>query len=110
MEVLVGYQAQRFYIEQSFREAKQNIGMYEYQVRGWLAWNHHIALSMMALAFLSMEKMNNQEQHPLLTYRDIRDGIIDNFIQEEQRKSFEEKLKERHRKRQQDINRFYKKT
>lgn len=108
-ETLVGYQAQRFYIEQSFREAKQNIGMCDYQVRGWLAWNHHIALSMMALAFLSMEKMAHQEQLPLLSYRDIRDAIIDNLIQEEIKKSFEEKLLDRHRKRQQDINRFYKK-
>lgn len=108
-ETLVGYQAQRFYIEQSFREAKQNIGMCDYQVRGWLGWNHHIALSMMALAFLSMEKMEHQEQLPLLSYRDIRDAIIDNLIQEETKKSFEEKLLDRHRKRQQDINRFYKK-
>jgi len=109
-ETLVGYQAQRFYIEQSFREAKQNIGMCDYQVRGWLAWNHHIALSMMALAFLSMEKMAHQEELPLLSYRDIRDAIIDNLIQEEAKKSFAEKLYERHRKRQQDINRFYEKT
>jgi hypothetical protein len=36
LEVLVGYQAQRYYIEQSFSEAKQNIGMCDYQVRGWL--------------------------------------------------------------------------
>jgi SRSO17 transposase len=110
LEVLVGYQAQRYYIEQSFREAKQNIGMCDYQVRGWLAWNHHIALSMMALAFLSMEKMAHQEQLPLLSYRDIRDAIIENFIQEEKRKNFEEKLLERHLRRQKDINRYYKKT
>jgi SRSO17 transposase len=109
-ETLVGYQAQRFYIEQSFRKAKQNIGMCEYQVRGWLAWNHHIALSMLALAFLSIQKMEHQEQLPLLSYRDIRDAIIENFMQEEVRKSFEEKLYLRHRQRQKDINRFYKKT
>jgi SRSO17 transposase len=110
LETLVGYQAQRFYIEQSFKEAKQNIGMCDYQVRGWLAWNHHIALSMMALAFLSMEKMEHQEELPLLTYRDVRDAIIDNLMQEEVKKSFEEKLYIRHYKRQKDINRFYKKT
>lgn len=105
--VLAGYQAQRFYIEQSFREAKQNIGMCEYQVRGWLAWHHHMAMSIMALAFLSMEKMNNQKALPLLSYRDIRDAIIDNYIQEEYQKPFEEKLRIRHQKRQQDINRYY---
>jgi SRSO17 transposase len=110
LELLAEYQSQRFYIEQSFREAKQNIGMCDYQVRGWLAWGHHIALSMMALAFLTIEKKEQKEQFPILSYRDIRDAIIENFIIEEKRKSFEEKLLIRHQKRQQDINRFYKKT
>jgi SRSO17 transposase len=40
--------------------------MCEYQVRGWLAWNHHIALSIMALAFFTMEKINNKAKMPLL--------------------------------------------
>lgn len=108
-EVLVEYQSQRYYIEQSFREAKQNIGMCDYQVRGWLAWHHHIALSMMALAFFTMEKMEHENNLPLLSYRDIRDAIIDNYIKEEEQLPFEEKLARRHQSRQRDINRYYKK-
>jgi len=81
--------------------------MYDYQVREWLAWNHHIALSIMALAFFTMEKKEHVEELPLLSYRDIRDAIIDNFIQEQEPLPFEEKLATRHRKRQSDINRYY---
>jgi hypothetical protein len=45
---------------------------------------------MMALAFLSMEKMAYQEQLPLISYRDIRYAIIENFVQKEKtfKKSF----------------------
>jgi SRSO17 transposase len=38
---MVKMQAQRYFIERSFQENKQDIGMSEYQVRGWLAWHHH---------------------------------------------------------------------
>jgi SRSO17 transposase len=37
--------------DDAFREAKQELGMTDYQIRGWLAWHHHIALVMMAMAF-----------------------------------------------------------
>ena len=107
---LAEYQCTRFYIEQSFREAKQNIGMCEYQVRGWLAWHHHIALSIMALAFFTMEKLENNENMPLLSYRDIRDMIIANYLEEIEPLPIEEKIAQRHLKRQRDINRFYNKT
>jgi len=83
--------------------------MCDYQVRGWLAWNHHIALSLMALAFFTMEKKEHEAELPLLSYRDIRDAIIDNFIQEQKPLPFEEKMAIRHRQRQSDINRHYRK-
>jgi SRSO17 transposase len=108
LEYLAQCQSQRFYIEQSFKEAKQNIGMYEYQVRGWLAWHHHIALSMMALAFLSMEKKENEETLPLLSYRDIRDAIIEQCMDMYLTISVNEKIAKRHMKKQKDVNRYYK--
>ena len=105
---LAEYQSTRYYIEQSFREAKQNIGMCDYQVRGWLAWNHHIALSIMALAFLTMEKLEHQNEMPLLSYRDIRDMIIVDYLEELKPLSIAVKIERRHQKRQKDINRYYK--
>lgn len=38
LQELTQMQAQRSYIERAFQECKQDIGMSEYQVRGWLAW------------------------------------------------------------------------
>ncbi len=38
---------QRYFIESAFEDAKQEAGMSQYQVRGWLAWHHHMALVML---------------------------------------------------------------
>ena len=45
-------QAQRFFIEHSFREAKSECGMADYQVRRWDTWHHHMALVMLGTLFL----------------------------------------------------------
>ena len=41
-------QAQRYFVERGFEDAKQEAGMSQYQLRGWLAWHHHIALVMLS--------------------------------------------------------------
>lgn len=43
----------RYQIEQCFEEAKDDVGLDQYEVRTWLAWHRHITLSMMALAWLA---------------------------------------------------------
>ncbi|MFM7430108.1 MAG: transposase [Flammeovirgaceae bacterium] len=50
-------QGQRYFVEQAFREAKQELGMDQYQVRGYGAWHKHMALLMMAQLFLQKEKV-----------------------------------------------------
>ena len=63
----------------------------------------------MSLAFLTMEKLENKDNIPLLSYRDIRDMIIDNFIEEIEPLPVQEKIARRYWKRQKDINGHYKK-
>jgi len=41
---LVTMQASRYFIERALEDAKSACGMAQYQVRGWLAWHHHMAL------------------------------------------------------------------
>lgn len=53
---LAQVQAQRYFVERSFQEAKQQAGMSDYQVRGWLAWHHHMAMVMMSMYFVLSEK------------------------------------------------------
>jgi hypothetical protein len=37
--------AKRFWVERTFEDAKGSVGMANYQVRGWLAWHHHMAMA-----------------------------------------------------------------
>jgi SRSO17 transposase len=45
-------------IERNFRDAKSEVGMADYQTRGWLAWQHHMSLVMLAMLFLLQERMH----------------------------------------------------
>lgn len=50
-------QSQRYFIERSFQELKQQIGLNEYQVRSYNGWHRHMFMCMLALQFIQMEKM-----------------------------------------------------
>ena len=45
-------------VERNFRDIKSEVGMADYQTRGWLAWHHHMALVMLAMLFLTQERMH----------------------------------------------------
>jgi hypothetical protein len=49
--------SQRYFIERSFQDMKQQLGLNEYQVRGYAGWHRHMAMCMMGLLFIQMEKM-----------------------------------------------------
>jgi len=42
-ERLAFIQAQRFWIERSFQDAKSELGLADYELRGWTGWHHHLA-------------------------------------------------------------------
>jgi SRSO17 transposase len=71
LERLVFMQRQRFWIERCFEDAKSESGLADYQVRGWRAWHHHMALVLMAMLFMLEEKLFNRESYPLLSCSDI---------------------------------------
>lgn len=71
VERLVQMQRQRFWIERSFEDGKSESGLADYQVRGWRAWHHHMALVMMAMLFMLEEKLCHKQSHPLLSCSDI---------------------------------------
>jgi SRSO17 transposase len=68
---LARVQAQRFFIEHSFREAKSECGMADYQVRRWDAWHHHMALVMLGTLFLVKPKKAGRQQWPMLSFNDL---------------------------------------
>jgi SRSO17 transposase len=79
LERLVQMQRQRFWIERSFEDAKSESGLADYQVRGWLAWHHHMALVMMAMLFMLEEKLLHKQSHPLLSCSDI-EALLAHFL------------------------------
>lgn len=68
----LGYmQTQRYWIERAFQDAKSELGMADYEVRGWPGWHHHMAMVCLALLFTVQEREALQQELPLLTVRDI---------------------------------------
>jgi SRSO17 transposase len=68
---LVRVQAQRYFIEHSFREAKGECGLADYQVRRWDAWHHHMSLVMLATLFLVKQKIQGRQQWPACCHSTI---------------------------------------
>lgn len=68
---LARLQAQRFFIEHSFRETKSECGLADYQVRRWDAWHHHMALVMLGALFLVKEKITARAHAPMLSLNDL---------------------------------------
>jgi SRSO17 transposase len=64
-------QAARFWIEHALREAKDCLGMAQYQVRKWNGWHHHMALVMLAMSFLLKEQLAHRVAVKDLTLSDL---------------------------------------
>jgi SRSO17 transposase len=108
-QTIVYMQAQRFFVEHSFKEQKQILGMDQFQTRKWLSWHHQIALNMMVGCFMLKEKLLNQDEIPILSARDIMDFLFFKFYKEMTEERLLKELKERHIKRQYDIDLCYSK-
>jgi SRSO17 transposase len=102
---LAQMQAQRFWIERAFQDAKSHVGMADYQARTWQSWHRHMALVMMAMQFMLETRINNAELLPLLSCYDIQ--ILIATTMPDRRSDSDEvirQLHERHRKRQASID------
>lgn len=108
-EALAQMQSQRFFIEHSFKEAKQILGLDHFQTRKWLSWHHQVALNYMVSSFLLKEKILNKEEIPILSARDIMDFLHFKFYKKMTEEQMLKQLKQRHKKRLIDINASYSK-
>ncbi|HZJ79796.1 MAG TPA: hypothetical protein VFC69_04380 [Dysgonamonadaceae bacterium] len=80
-----------------------------YQVTGWLAWQHHMVLVMMASLYILTLKLENQNEMPLLSVRDARLLVIAiAFGTPKEVDLCMKHIHKRHRQRQADIDRYYK--
>lgn len=71
LQRLAYMQAQRYFVERAFRDAKQELGMDQYQVRGYAAWHKHMALVMMAQLFIQQEKVIIDSKQVAVTTQDV---------------------------------------
>jgi SRSO17 transposase len=104
---LLYMQMQRFWVEQSVKDAKSELGMAEYQVRTWRAWHHHMTLTMLALLFMLQQKLSHQEDSPLLSCSDIRFILAHTLPQKVVSKDdVLDMIEQRHHRRQYDLDRY----
>lgn len=52
----------RWCVEQDFQCGKGECGLDEYETRGWTGWHHHTALSLLALWFLTLQRVRLGEK------------------------------------------------
>lgn len=66
----------RHFVERSFQDAKSQLGLADYQVRGWRGWHHHVALVMLAMLFQLRERMLHADVAPLLSCADVVELLV----------------------------------
>jgi len=94
-------QAQRFWVERAFQDAKSHMGLGHYQARKWLSWHRHMALVMMAQQFMLEERMINAQTYPLLSCYDIQIMLCHTLpASHMDQQTIKALMKERHRRRQ----------
>jgi SRSO17 transposase len=99
-------QAQRYWIERGFQDAKSQLGMAQYEVRGWIGWHHHQALVCLAQLFLLKQRVLLNAALPLLSARDLVE-LLAIYLPRRPRSETEvvRQLQQRHAARQRDIDR-----
>ena len=56
--------SQRYFVERSIQDAKSELGMDEFQAIKYRAWEHHLALTIVASWFIAETRLDWEEEHP----------------------------------------------
>jgi SRSO17 transposase len=96
--------SQRYWVERSFDNAKNELGMSDYQIRKWQSWHTHHAIIMLASLLITTKMIESKEQIPLLSFKDARILVVTQIyttqIEMEQKIT---QMQKRHSKRKADI-------
>jgi SRSO17 transposase len=59
---LVAVAKSRWWVEHSYRELKDELGLDHFEGRSWRGWNHHVVLVLMAYAFLQNTRRRREKK------------------------------------------------
>jgi SRSO17 transposase len=109
-ERLAFMQAQRYWVERPFQDAKTQCGMGEYQARGWFAWHHHMSMVLLAMLFMLEQRLQHHQDVPLLSCADVT-TLLKSVLPKRDISESEvlRQLTVRHKKRQNSIDAAYRK-
>ena len=99
IQELAHLQGQRHFIERNFEDSKSHLGMGQYQVRKWRAWQHHMALVGLAHLFVFQERVEHQIKTPLLSARDVVEMLDWYFRGQRSQDAVENAIRARHTRR-----------
>lgn len=102
--------SQRYWVERSFDNAKNELGMSDYQIRKWQSWHTHHAIMMLASLLITTKLIESKEEIPLLSFKDARILIVTQICKtqiEMEQKIIQ--MQKRHVKRKLDIDWNYRK-
>lgn len=67
LETLALASSTRWQVEQFFEEAKGELGLADYEARGWTSWHHHMSLVALAHLFLMQTRRDLRASAPTMT-------------------------------------------
>lgn len=84
LEELVEIAHLRWTIEQYHKEAKQILGLDRFEGRTWVGWNHHVAVVLLAYAFLAtLRAQHDAKSGPLPPLAAVAQVLVEEFTAQE---------------------------
>lgn len=107
LQNLLYRQMQRYWVERAFQDVKEQLGLHQYQVRSWVAWYHHVALTMMALHYIVHTQIEQIDILPLLSCPDVKLILAKTLANKlDSPSGLTNAIRQRHRQRQADMDRY----
>ncbi len=64
LAVMARRKSQRYFVERAIQDAKSELGWDEFQAVKYRAWEHHLALTLLASWFIAETRLDWQQDHP----------------------------------------------
>ena len=69
----------RWRVEEFFEDAKEYLGLADYEVRGWPSWHHHMSMVALAHLYVNLVRDDLRSDLPALTFDRAFHLVCDTF-------------------------------